>query len=288
MTATRSWLAPTLLALLLLGALVPAAVSSPLPETRAALRHVVRDTLGEADQSGADAIERAGALLPRPLLPRLVRDESLEALATFTQPAVRGQDDLLAAVWIAPTASSWSGAYWIESEAGMVTPRTLTVGREGALLAVYGGSLALTDALHVTFHFLGPNGTAWAHAAPSIDVLDATPTRDRVDLGGALATRHGRADAPELVFFTPWNVLDHEVRMGYTLLDDAGEPLETTLVGGCADASAEMSEAGCRPLYIVARGAARTLVLWQGVPTNHGGSLYLEIEDIAQKPYVFR
>lgn len=286
MTAPRTRLAPAVLALLLLAALLPTAAAGPVPQTEAALRHVVKDTLREADHAGAQLVREAHALAPSPLLPLPDRSGGLETLALFTQPAVRGADDLLAAAWIAPTKASWSGVYWIESEAGVVTPRSLTVGADGALLTLYGGSLAVTDAVQVSFRFLGPNGTVWSLDAPTLDVLDATPVRERVDFGGAVATSHGRAGLPELVLFSPWNVLGHDARMGFTLARADGTPVATAVVGGCADPADETSEAGCRPLYLAMRSDAETLSVWSGAPSEEGG-VALRIEDLESGPYVF-
>lgn len=287
MSAPRPWLAPAALTLVLLAAAVPLAEAGPLPQTEKAVRHVVRDTLHESDKDAARLVREAHALVPRPLVPGPSKAGGLEVLATFTQPAVRGQDDLLAAVWLAPTGASWTGAYWVESGAGSLSPRTMTVGSEGALLTLYGGSLALGAEARVTFHFLGPNQTLWSHEAPAIAVLAETPTTGGADFGGAVATRHGRADLPELLFLTPWNLVGHDAPMGFTLRRADGSTVEAVLVGGCADAREPISESGCRALYIVPRGDVATVAAWTGEAPATGGDKVLLVDDLLQEPYTF-
>lgn len=187
-------------------------------------------------------VAQARALAPLPA------GGSLEIRASFAQPGVRGEDHVVAALWIAARSDDWAGAYWIDSDAGVLRPNLATLDAGGSILLVDAGRLALGAEANLTFHFLGLDGRRVDHRIERIPMLDGVPTIGRVDVGGIAATTRG--EEPEALFVTPWNLMGAPVAMGMTLR--AGDAtLSDIAVGGCADPDAPVSEHGCRPLYIL-------------------------------------
>lgn len=243
---------------------VDAKPSKLFPETRKAVREMAHDTLIEADHTTAEMLREArrlvretgdaagGLLGPAPGLPALPtppRNGQLEVRAVMTQPGFQGMDDVLAVLWIGASSGTWTGAYWLESDDGMVLPNLLEVGEEGLLLFMYGGSLSLDDSVEgARYRFLGIDGAMRSHALPDIPLLPGQPVLDKVSLAGADASTRG--EAPEALLLAPWNTMPQDVTMGITLLSN-GDTVEDFTIAGCQDPEASVTEAGCRLLYVL-------------------------------------
>ena len=269
-------------AVLLIASVLPAE-AHPLPKTEQATRELVRDVLADTDHHGAKLLREAKKLLRElnatlpgvPAPPPLPTTEqgALEIRATLVQPGIRGQDETLGVMWIGASKAYWTGVYWIESDsAGQKHPNVMDVNEHGALLFVDAGALATGASTNITYHFLGVNGIHIVHELGEIALLDETPVLDRVDVGGASASSGRELD---VVFLTPWNLYDHNVTAGMTIL--AGDAvLEEETITACADWQLELMEAGCRILYAFPfDDAATSLQLWS---LDENGARKLERE----------
>lgn len=247
------------LAALLLAILVVAAGMPADAKPRHAPHHapkVVRHALAETGEGAAALLNEARSLLP--LLP--ARNGDLEIRAVLTQPAVRGQDETMAIVWIAAReGAAWKGAVWADGATGSAAPNYVELDEVGVLLYLDGALLARDGVVDATYHFLGVDGKHHALALGPIPVLETMPVLDRIDLGGAIAVE--REDLPAILV-TPWNLFDQNVSMGLTLR--AGDrALESLSAPACADLAATHTEPGCRMLYVLPLDDALThLDVW--------------------------
>lgn len=256
----------TSLAFLLVVSALPAE-AHPLPKTEQATREIVKDVLTDTDGSGAKLLRTAWRMVrdlqravpPTPGLPETKQGE-LEIRATLVQPGVLGQDMTLGMMWIGASEAYWTGVYWIESDgAGQKAPNVMDVSEQGLLLFVDGGSLSGTSSVDITYHFLGLNGVHVVHELGEIPLLAQTPVLDRVDVGGARATS---GEENDIVFLTPWNIYDHNVTAGITIVGGSDVLVDETITA-CGDWQAEVIEPGCRLLYALPFGDAATAVrLW--------------------------
>lgn len=247
-------LAAIVLALLVVAAGVPAD-AKPRPGHHA--MKLVRHALAETEEGAATLLTDARALLPR--LP--ARNGDLEVRAVLTQPAVRGEDETMAIVWLAAReGAAWKGAVWADGATGSVAPSYLELDEVGVLLSLEGTALARDGLVDATYHFLGVDGKHRALALGPIPVLDTMPVLPRVDVGGAIAVE--REDLPAILV-TPWNLLERNVTMGLTLR--AGDvALDTLTAPACADLDATHTEPGCRHLYVLPLDDTLTHVdLWR-------------------------
>lgn len=254
------------LALFLVVSALPAQ-AHPFPKTQQAARELVKDVLADTDESGAKLLRTAhrmvrdlqGTVPPTPGLPETKQGE-LEIRATLVQPGVLGKDMTLGVLWIGASEAYWTGVYWIESDgAGQKAPSVIDVNEQGLLLFVDGGSLAGASSVDITYHFLGVNGVHAVQRLGEIPLLAQTPVLDRVDVGGARATS---GEENDIVFLTPWNLYDHNVTAGITILGGS-EVLVDETITACGDWQAEVIEPGCRLLYALPFGdAATALRLW--------------------------
>lgn len=245
------------------------------------IRLDVRTPIAEAVLS-----EAHGTFLLRPLLDS---PPGLEVLAAFSQPIVRGTDDYVTVLWARPVAGAeyWSGVWWADSSLGATTPRKVTIYEEGIFLVVEGGARATGDRVNVTYTFVGEDAHAWTHAMPAVPVLDALPDAGTVALAGAAASRHGHADIPELVIFTPWNLLGKAAPVGFTISDAAGDVLYDIRIGDCATGRGNDTQSGCRAPFIADQEGA-TISTWSARPD--GTRIVHEthaIADIVAAPHVF-
>lgn len=253
-------------ALILMLSAVPAEAKL-LPKTRGEAQGLVRDVLEDTDASGAKMLRAARKMVrglqeTAPPVPDLPTTEqgTLEIRTTLVQPGVRGKDMMLGALWVGASRAYWTGVYWIESDVGgQKAPQLLDVNENGLLLFVDGGSLAPGASLNVTYHFLGANGKHVVHALGEIALLETTPVLDRIDVGGAVASS---GEEPDVLFLTPWNLYDHNVTAGVSIL--AGdEVLDEETMTACGDWEAEVMEPGCRLLYAFPFDrAATSLRIW--------------------------
>lgn len=271
----RPVLAATFALLLVVSALP--AEAKLLPKTEKATREFVHDVLVDTDESGAKMLrtakkmvralqDEADKLPPVPGLPPApepptTEQGELEIRLTLTQPGVKGQDMTLGAMWIGSSRAYWTGVYWAEGgDAGEIVPNVMDVNEGGLVLFVDGGSLATGNAINVTYHFLGLNGVHVVHKLGEIPILAQMPAVDRIDVGAAAAS--DRAEGIDYLFLTPWNLYDHNVTAGITILN-GDEILHDETITACGDYTAEVMEPGCRLLYAMPfADEATTLQLW--------------------------
>lgn len=235
------------LAFALLAAALPAE-AKPGPKLDRAAWKLVKATLRAGDATTDDALALAARLVEDAgVAGALPAPQALELRATLAQPAVRGQDDLLATVWAA-SPGGWRGAYWIESEAGSTSPALLALDDQGTMIGAFGGANLAASFVRVVFHFLSQDGEHTDHAARTTLALDAAPVTGAADVGGAALSERGRA--PEALLVTPWNLVGRATSIGFTLR--AGDAqLRDVPATACADLSAREVEPGCRALYVV-------------------------------------
>ena len=236
--------------LVLLASAGTTALAQPFPKSAAAAKHVVRDTLRDADQTAADALLAAHKLVRdmRKGIPTLPSAEGdIEVRAVLKQPGIQGRDELLSAMWVGADAGTWRGVYWIVSSEGTTFPGLLEVDQNGILLMLDGGRFALGDRIDATYHFLDLDGRHTTRDMGRFPLLPATPTVGRADLGGAIATE-GSASHPPAILLSPWNLFGANATIGVTLRAGDAE-LESVTAPACGDIEATETEPGCRLLY---------------------------------------
>lgn len=265
------------LAVLFVAASLPAE-AHPLPKTEKAVREVVKDTLAEVDQDGADLLIMAHKLvkearkatgigeIPVPGLPSAPSNGRIEIRASLAQPGIQGQDETISILWLGSAGEPWTGAYWVETteSAGVVIPSLMEIDEVGLLLFLDGGAQTNATSLTATYHFLGLDGRYTKHVISNIPLLASVPVLDHVEVGGAHASQRGKE--PEAILLTPWNTMDRNVTMGITLLAGNSVLYEET-VAGCEDWQASETEPGCRLLYVMPLTSALTRVqVWHLEP----------------------
>lgn len=223
----------------------------PAPRVREAAPQVVDVVLDVVDTRAEAMAERAERLVARArgplgLVPSM--QDGVEVRVAMVQPVLRGDDDIAAALWIAADGALWTGAYWVESDAGISAPNLIQLDGEGSVLLLEAGEHAKGVHIHATLHLLGVDGVATRHALTPIPVLDALPTTGGAEAGGAAASARGEGN--EALFITPWNLAGGPRVMGMTLRA-GGAILSDIRVGGCENPAAKESERGCRPLYVL-------------------------------------
>jgi hypothetical protein len=213
---------------------------------------------------------------------------ALDVLIAFSQPIVKGRDDLMTVLWVRPFDAEWSGIYSVESSAGTVAPGKLTIDREGAFLSLEGGKLAHGTRTTVAYAFIGVDGRGWRHAFPPIAILDAVPLAGTVDFGGAARSAHAYPDLPQLALATVWNLHARAVEMGAALVDGEGIELATGAAGACAASECDLSEAGCRRAFLVPAASGASLVPWW---SDLGGERVdgnaIRLDDLRGAPFVY-
>ena len=278
--ATRAAAVATLALVLVAGLGAPSAVADAAAASPVRLQ--LRTPVAEAVLGEAHA-----ALLLQPLFDS---PPGLEVLVAFSQPIVRGADDYVTVLWVRPVAGAeaWSGVWWADSSIGATPPRKVTIYEEGLFLVLEGGARATSDRVHVTYTFVGQDGRAWTHAMPAVPVLDALPDARTVALSGAAASSHGHADIPEVVIFTPWNLLGRPAEMGFTITDADGGALHEVRIGACATGSGNLTESGCRVPFIADQEDAAAITTWS---VGRGGARLLHethaVADLVAAPHLF-
>lgn len=244
--------APALLLAALL--LAPAALPGAAAERVEAGFSVTEDRL-DAGVAAGPLSTTLGTRLLRPASPDA---SALDVLLVFTQPALRGETDVVAIVGVAPRGGSeWRGLHWVESSEGATRPEPTTVGAEGRIFLLHAPASPTGAALEASYVFLGPNGTRFSVPLPQIPVMDAMPQTGGAVLAAA-AVGAPRAGLPRLVAVAVWNGATSPLPMGAALLDADGRAILEVAAGGCRPETydARDSEPGCRAVFLLERDGA--------------------------------